>query len=104
MTSTRDGNASNGKVFFDMTQAPGEDAIDGIKVDQHGNLYVCGPGGIWMISAEGKHLGTIMAPKTSAQHRLGRRRRQDALHHRAGHSLSHAIECVRRSDLAPIGR
>ncbi len=57
------GNASNGKVFFDMTKAPGEDAIDGIKVDQKGNLYVCGPGGIWVISAEGKHLGTIKAPK-----------------------------------------
>jgi gluconolactonase len=57
------GNASNGKVFFDMTKAPGEDAIDGLKVDQKGNLYVCGPGGIWVISAEGKHLGTIKAPK-----------------------------------------
>jgi len=58
------GNASNGKIFFDMTKAPGEDAIDGIKVDQKGNLYVCGPGGIWVISAEGKHLGTIKAPKS----------------------------------------
>jgi gluconolactonase len=47
-----------------MTQAPGEDAIDGIKVDRNGNLYVCGPGGIWVISAAGKHLGTIKTPKT----------------------------------------
>ena len=58
-----DATLSNGKVFFDMTKAPGEDAIDGVKVDQKGNLYVCGPGGIWVISAEGKHLGTIKAPK-----------------------------------------
>lgn len=58
-----DGTLSSGKVFFDMTKAPGEDAIDGIKVDQKGNLYVCGPGGIWVISAEGQHLGTIKAPK-----------------------------------------
>jgi gluconolactonase len=57
------GNASNGKVFFDMTKAPGEDAIDGIKVDQPGNLYVSGPGGLWIISPEGKHLGTVIAPK-----------------------------------------
>jgi len=60
-------NASNGWVFFDMTNAPGQDAgndaIDGIKVDQKGNLYVCGPGGIWVITAEGKHLGTIKTPK-----------------------------------------
>jgi len=51
-----------------MTAAPGEDAIDGIKVDQRGNLYVCGPGGIWILSAEGKHLGTIVTPK--APHNL----------------------------------
>jgi gluconolactonase len=58
-----DGTMANGKLFFDMTAAPGEDALDGIKVDQKGNLYVSGPGGLWVISAEGKHLGTIIAPK-----------------------------------------
>ena len=58
-----DGSLSNGKVFFDMTKAPGEDALDGIKVDRQGNLYVSGPGGLWIISAEAKHLGTIIAPK-----------------------------------------
>lgn len=58
-----DGTLSNGQVFFDMTNAPGEDAIDSIKVDQQGNLYVSGPGGLWVISPAGKHLGTIIAPK-----------------------------------------
>lgn len=58
-----DGSLNNGIIFFDMTQAPGEDAIDGIKVDRRGNLYVSGPGGLWVISPEGKHLGTIIAPK-----------------------------------------
>ncbi|MGH7791844.1 MAG: SMP-30/gluconolactonase/LRE family protein, partial [Thermodesulfobacteriota bacterium] len=53
---------SKGRVFFDMTSAPGEDAIDGIKVDQRGNLYVSGPVGLWVISPEGRHLGTIIAP------------------------------------------
>ncbi len=60
---TAEGSVKNGKLFFDMTSAPGEDAIDGIKVDQAGNLYVSGPGGLWVLSAEGKHLGTIIAPK-----------------------------------------
>ena len=54
---------SNGKVFFDMTSAAGEDAIDGIKVDREGNLYVSGPGGLWIISPAGKHLGTVVTPK-----------------------------------------
>jgi gluconolactonase len=57
-----DATLTNGRVFFDMTGAPGEDAIDGIKVDRAGNLYVSGPGGLWVISPEGRHLGTIIAP------------------------------------------
>jgi gluconolactonase len=59
----RDGTLANGKVFFDMTAAPGEDALDGMKVDQQGNLYVSGPGGLWVLSSAGKHLGTIIAPR-----------------------------------------
>jgi gluconolactonase len=59
---TPDATLKNGIVFFDMTAAPGEDAIDGMKVDQRGNLYVSGPGGLWVISKEGKHLGTIVPP------------------------------------------
>jgi gluconolactonase len=54
---------ANGKVFFDMTSAPGEDALDGVKVDQQGNLYVSGPGGLWILSSEGKHLGMLKGPE-----------------------------------------
>jgi gluconolactonase len=55
--------AGAGEVLYDMTAAPGEDAIDGIKVDQDGNLYVCGPGGIWILSPEGDKLGLIGLPE-----------------------------------------
>ncbi len=58
-----DATLAKGVVFFDMTSSPGEDALDGMKIDREGNLYVSGPGGLWVISAEGKHLGTIIAPK-----------------------------------------
>jgi len=58
-----DGGLANGTVFFDMTSAEGEDALDGMKIDQKGNLYVSGPGGLWIISPEGKHLGTIVGPE-----------------------------------------
>jgi gluconolactonase len=58
-----DGTLGGGEVFFDMTAAPGEDAIDGIKVDVAGNLYVSGPGGLWILSPQGKHLGTIKPPR-----------------------------------------
>jgi gluconolactonase len=58
-----DGTLASGKVFFDMTSAPGEDALDGMKIDQKGNLYVSGPGGLLIISPQGKHLGTIAGPE-----------------------------------------
>jgi gluconolactonase len=58
-----DGSLGPGQVFFDMTKAPGEDAIDGLKVDEKGNVYVSGPGGLWVIAADGTHLGTIVAPQ-----------------------------------------
>jgi len=58
-----DGTLGKGEVFYDMTSAPGDDAIDGIKVDTKGNLYVSGPGGLWILSPEGRHLGTIVPPR-----------------------------------------
>jgi gluconolactonase len=58
-----DGTLLNGRVFFDATDEPGEDAWDGMKVDQLGNLYLSGPGGLWIVSPEGKHLGTILGPE-----------------------------------------
>jgi gluconolactonase len=57
------GNASNGIVLYDMTDAPGEDAIDGLKVDRDGNLYVCGPGGVWVLSPEAVQLGLLKLPE-----------------------------------------
>ncbi|HSK16409.1 MAG TPA: SMP-30/gluconolactonase/LRE family protein [Gaiellaceae bacterium] len=62
------GDLSNATVLYDMTDAPGEDAIDGLKVDEEGNLYVCGPGGIWVLSPDGGHLGTLRLPE--APHNL----------------------------------
>ena len=55
-------------VLCELTDEPGEDAIDGIKVDARGNLYVCGPSGIWLISPEGERLGTLILPE--APHNL----------------------------------
>ena len=33
---------------------------DGISVDVEGNIYMGGAGGLWIISPDGKHLGTIV--------------------------------------------
>lgn len=58
-----DCSLTNGRLFFDMTNAPGNDALDGMKVDRQGNVYSTGPGGLWILSPEGRHLGTIKGPE-----------------------------------------
>ncbi len=58
-----DGSLSGGGVFYDMTAAAGEDALDGLKVDEAGNVYACGPGGIWILSPEGEQLGLLELPE-----------------------------------------
>lgn len=58
-----DGTLGDGSVFCDLTRAPGEDAIDGVKVDERGNVYVSGPGGLWIFDAKGRHLGTVRGPE-----------------------------------------
>jgi gluconolactonase len=66
-----DGSIGDGTVFFDMKDAPESEALDGLKVDVAGNLYVSGPGGLWILSADGKHLGTIKAPELPANFAFG---------------------------------
>lgn len=59
-----DGSVDRGEVFIDLTQQiPGDEALDGMKADVRGNLYLSAPGGVWIFDASGKHLGTIRAPK-----------------------------------------
>lgn len=59
-----DGSVSNGRVFADITSAPGDGVPDGFRIDSAGNLWASGPGGIWIFSSEGKHLGTVKLPET----------------------------------------
>ncbi len=66
-----DGTLSSGINFADLTAAPGEEALDGLKVDRAGNVYISGPGGIWIFSATGKHLGTLSGPELPANLTFG---------------------------------
>ena len=60
-----DGTLANGKLFIDMRKETDRGITDGLRVDTKGNLYETAPGGVWVISPEGKHLGTIRAPEQS---------------------------------------
>lgn len=61
-----DGTVANGRVFGEEPGKKGEGVPDGMKIDLSGNLYVTGPGGIWVWDANGHHLGTILLPQQPA--------------------------------------
>ncbi len=60
-----DGSLSNDRMWFaGIGSGVIEEGIpDGMKCDEHGNIWVTGPGGVWVISAAGEHLGTIEVPE-----------------------------------------
>lgn len=61
----QDGSLSGGQVLREGigNGVESEGVVDGMKVDEHGNVYVSGPGGIWVLSPDGRHLGTIGIPE-----------------------------------------
>jgi gluconolactonase len=61
-----DGTLTNGRVFYDVTKETTDGLPDGLKLDTRGNLYGTGPGGVWVFSPSGKHLGTIRPPEVPA--------------------------------------
>jgi gluconolactonase len=60
------GTVSNGRVFADVTAEKEDGLPDGMKVDSLGNVYASGPGGVWVFSPDGKHIGTIKPGETPA--------------------------------------
>jgi gluconolactonase len=58
-----DGSLKDGRVLCELkTDQPG--GPDGLKTDEAGNIWVAGPGGIWVFDAKGAHLGTIAMPES----------------------------------------
>lgn len=58
-----DGTLANGRMFADLRGHEQKGVTDGMKVDTQGNVYVTGPGGIWIITPSGQHIGTIHVPE-----------------------------------------
>jgi sugar lactone lactonase YvrE len=54
-----DGTLGTGSVFFKPTSPPGTNDPDGMTIDEHGNLYFCGLGGVWIVSPTGQELKRI---------------------------------------------
>jgi gluconolactonase len=66
-----DGTLANGMMFIDISKDPTPGITDGLRVDVKGNLYETAAGGVWIISPEGKHLGTILTPELGANVEFG---------------------------------
>ncbi len=62
------GLLENEKVFFDVTDQDTETNgnPDGMKVHKNGWIFATGPGGVWIFSPEGQHLGTILTGEKTA--------------------------------------
>lgn len=57
-----DGSLGSPTPFFDSSKEDriGSGGGDGLKVDQHGNVFATGPGGVLVLSPEGQLLGRIV--------------------------------------------
>ncbi|MAF10577.1 gluconolactonase [Candidatus Poribacteria bacterium] len=61
-----DGSLANGRLLAETDSSVGGGVPDGLKLDVEGNLYMTGPGGVWVYDVDGKPLGVIRVPETTA--------------------------------------
>jgi len=60
-----DGRLTNGRIFAEGIGrgVPEEGVVDGMKCDERGDIFVTGPGGLWIFAPDGEQLGNIEVPK-----------------------------------------
>src|SRR5947209_20003210 len=66
-----DDTVTDSQMFIDISGDPTPGITDGLKVDIKGNLWESAAGGVWIVSPEGKHLGTILTPELVANVEFG---------------------------------
>lgn len=67
---SEDGNASNARILVDATPFVGKTGMnglpDGMVVNAAGIIFATAPGGVWVITPEGKVLGRILTTQATA--------------------------------------
>ena len=56
-----DGTLTKGRIFYDASVASDtlKGAPDGLVVREDGIIFATGPGGVWILTPEGEHLGIV---------------------------------------------
>lgn len=60
-----DGSLGPSRIFYEGlgTGAVGASTPDGMKCDEHGNIWASGPGGIWIVDPAGRRVGVVETPE-----------------------------------------
>jgi gluconolactonase len=66
-----DGSLGPSRVFFDAKPLTEKGSLDGLKVDSMGILWATGPGGLLVITPEGKLLGRVLTGRPTANVAFG---------------------------------
>jgi gluconolactonase len=61
-----DGSLGTGRIFARLDTSAGKGGADGMKVDFRGNLFVTGPGGLWILTPDGAAAGLLRFPEIPA--------------------------------------
>jgi gluconolactonase len=62
-----DGSIDGGRVLAEnigTASLEKMDLVDGMKLDERGNIWITGPQGVWVLSPEGEHLGVVQIPES----------------------------------------
>ena len=65
------GKMTRRRIFADLSEGDRRGIPDGLKVDSQGRVYCTGPGGIWVLSPEGKKIGVIEFPEQAVNFAFG---------------------------------
>jgi gluconate:H+ symporter, GntP family len=70
---TADGGLENSRILFDATPMgkTRRGLPDGLKIDTRGNLFATGPGGVLVLTPDGRHLGTILTGQATSNVAFG---------------------------------